>query len=383
MRPMSRRARRRQGSALRIPDRLIDALTSLHGPLDSPKAIEATARAVRTLQAGLTRDRARFVGPGGAYLREAALRRAYGRYYLCANAPKAWPVLDRLHAVGALGDGDAVVELGGGPGTGVAALGLWAEANGLRLPHMVTDRLTANLADARKLAQALALPVRTAQWALPELPPYAVNQGRPYRLALMMNVVNELPDEADEGLVRGLDRLLDDEGVVAVIEPAAAVASRRALVLHDALLEAGWHPWFPCPHPSPCPALAAGDWCHGAWSFERPGFMAGVDAKVGTRRDLLQATWFVFGRQPRPSLPGAARVVGEPDRQKGRTRARACHEGALVTLELQRRDRSPANRALESAGLHALLQIEGGTPTGDALRLGPDDACTPCDEPGR
>lgn len=350
-----------------MPEPLLAALARLHGPLEAPTTVARLAQGVAALQMGLTQDRARFAG--GSYLERADLRAAYQTYYLCANAPKLWPALDRLAAH--LPEPFSVVELGGGPGTGVVGVGLWARANGRTVQHTLTDHRAANLQAAQALAAALDLPVQTRlldltapDWAAP-----------PADLALMMNVVNELPATADAGLVALLDRLVSPDGFALALEPAAAEPSRRALALRDALVAGGWHAHLPCPHSRPCPALAAGDWCHASWAFERPAFMAAVDRAVGTRRDLLQATWFAVSRAT-PQGRVDARVVAEPRREKGRTRARVClADGSLTHLELQKRDRSPENIAFNDAELHAGLRFTGADPAGhDTLRLPPGGA---------
>ena len=199
----------------------------------------------------------------------------------------------------------------------------------------------------------------------------------------MMNVVNELPDSTDDALVGALDRVLHPSGLALVVEPAARGPSRRALALRDAFVRRGWRVPLPCPHDQVCPARArADDWCHDEWRFERPDFMAAVDARVGTRREVLKATWFVATRAPveRPSGP-LMRVVGARVDEKGRCRAPACgSDGQLHLLELQGRDAAPHNRDLARASRFDLLRVEGGAAVGDRLRLSGEDRCERLEE---
>ncbi len=359
-----KRSRRRSGPALEIPEALLAALEAVHGPLDPARLAPAVAR----LSEGLTRTRGGFLA---GYLRDPALRAAYGTYYLCANAPKAWPLLDSVGWPSPL----RVLELGGGPGTGVAALWAWAQARGHEVEHTVTDVLPENLADARRLADALGAKVRLQPLDLLDLPREGVGPlAQQYDLVLGMNVVNELPPAADPRLARALSSWTAPDGRVAVIEPAAKEPSRRALALRDHLVGAGWRPRFPCPEALPCPALAAGEWCHGEWWFERPRFMAEIDRRVGTRREVLKATCFLLDRRATPCT-GGLRVMSERHDEKGRSHLLACGPEALVRLERQRRDASERNADFADATRFDLLRVEGGDARGDRIRLGPNARC--------
>lgn len=387
---MSRRTRRRARAPLAVPEALVTALEQLHGPLASPAATRELARGMAALHQGLTRERTTFL-TGPRYLADAQLRRAYGTAYVAINAPKLAVALDRLAAGGDLPAGPLrCLELGAGPGTGLAGLGLWARERGVALaPMWVTDAVPANLEAAQRLADALKLKARTA----------VVDAARPiaaqlpqgigtFDLLLAMNVVNELPPGADALWVAAARTLLAPGGVVLCIEPAAVESSRRALALRDALVAAGFEPRFPCPHALPCPALARpDDWCHAAWPLARPAFLEAADAALGLRRDLVQATVFAL-RAPggAPSVAIAedrrrARLVSDPAAQKGRVRVRACmDDGTLATLERQTRDAKNDVADLAEASLHALWTFGGAEVVGDALRLRPDADPRPVDE---
>lgn len=346
------------GPALSIPRGLLDALAAVHGPLDPRRLAPAVAR----LNEGLTGRRE---AAGVDYLRDPGLRAAYGTYYLCANAPKAWPLLDRL----ALPPGGSVLELGCGPGTGVAAL----LGRGLR--HLATDRQPANLEATRRLAAALGAPVDTAVADLgrPLVP--QIGAGR-FDLVLLMNVVNELPEAGDGRLADDLAALAAPAGVVLVIEPAALEPSRRALALRDRMVAAGWRVLLPCTHARACPALAdPAGWCHGTWRFDRPDFMAEIDARVGTRREVLKATYFALTRAPGPTDDRRLCAVSERFDEKGRVRVRVCGAAGLDTLEVQRRDLGPETADLATVERHDVLLVEGAERVGGALRIPRGGAC--------
>ena len=112
--------------------------------------------------------------------------------------------------------------------------------------------------------------------------------------------------------------------------------------------------------------------------------MAKVDGLVGTRRQSLKATWGILNRKngvldvPPENAPmhrHRARAVSERFEEKGRTRIKVCSAGKLFELELQKRDRSPKNKALCKAERYSLLEYFDGQPVGTAIRLGPDASC--------
>ena len=369
------RHRRRARATLVVPSWLIEALAKLEGaPLDRRDVVERIAQGVSKLHRGLTGESPTLAAKD--YLRDPSLRSAYRCYYLCANAPKLWPVLAAAEAAGVLPSGPLrVVELGGGPGTGVAAFAAWARTFDRRVAMLSTDALTESGSAARALARAVGFEGLTTlrHDARASVEPLAARG--PFDVALIMNLVNELPAEADGGLVRSLDALLAPRGLAVVIEPASREASRRALALRDALCAVGWGVVAPCTHAEPCPARAEPDvWCHGEWRFERPAFVRAVDARVGVRREVLKATWFVAGRGI-AAQPGRWRVVSERFDEKGRTKAVVCGAGGRCTAELQKRDRTPSNADFAAVSRHALIEID--TPPG---RLSPDATVRCLDE---
>lgn len=361
-------SRRRAGPALEVAPELLAAL----GPID----VVRCAAGVAELSDGLTRRRKM---AGQRYLADPVLRAAYATYYLCANAPKVPPLLDALaHLLPT--DRLRVLELGCGPGTGVAGVASWALEREIAVTHRVTDLLPANVKAAVELGERLGISMDGAVVDVRKGVPSQLPDKDPVDLLLIMNLVNELPDIVDHRIVNAADRLAPS-GVVLVIEPAAQPASRRALALRDAFCAAGWHVRLPCTHDGACPALAADeDWCHGEWRFERPEFMRAVDARVGTRREVLKATYFAVTRAEAPRAETLYRVVSERQDRKGVSAAHVCGADGRYRVEVQRRDRSDHNRAFAKVSRYSRVHIEGGERIGDALRLGPADRCEEADE---
>ncbi len=381
-------ARRRiHGSAagvLSVDERLLDAVDALYGPLDDPRRIDQLAAGLETLHRGLTGQRNRFVKK--PYLRSSQLLSAYGSYIVCAQAPKLSPVLNRLQLPS--GRPVRILELGCGPGTGVAGVGLWATDRGLQIEHLATDRVPEALEATESLAKTLGLTgVTTTKLDLSSTIARQIGRQDRFDIILCMNVLNELPIERFPLLIREFAHWLDPEGYLVAIEPAAREPARHVLEVRQLLLDKDWYIHAPCPHQAECPAFTEeDDWCHDAWSFERPDFMAEMDRMVGTRRETLKATWFVFSQTEPNQREGATtrlgRVVSDRFEEKGRTHARVCTEDGLIDLELQKRDRSEANEAFRKVHRYDLLELGETVTAGRRERLSADSDCALVDESG-
>lgn len=356
-------SRRRGGPTLYVSAEVLDAI----GEID----VAECARGVEALSTGLTKKRRM---AGKRYLADPRLRAAYATYYLCANAPKVVPLLDKLaHLLP--DDHIRVLELGCGPGTGVAGVASWAAERDIAVTHRVTDLLPANVKAAVALGEKLGSTMDGAVVDVRKGVPSQLPDKDPVDLLLIMNLVNELPDVANHRIVNACDKLAAN-GVVLVIEPAAQPASRRALQLRDVFCAAGWSVRLPCTRDGACPALEADeDWCHGEWRFDRPQFMVDVDTRIGNRREVLKATYFAVTRAPAPRAETLYRIVSERQDSKAVSSAFACGADGRHRYELQKRDRSDSNRAFSKVSRYSRVHLDGGTLVGNLRRLGPEDRC--------
>ena len=361
-------SRRRNGPTLSVSAEVLDAIGEIN--------VAECAASVQKLSVGLTRKRRM---AGKRYLADPRLRAAYATYYLCANAPKVVPLLDELaHLLP--DDHIRVLELGCGPGTGVAGVASWAAENDITVTHRVTDLLPANVKAAVALGEKLGSTMDGAVVDVRKGVPSQLPDKDPVDLLLIMNLVNELPDVTNHRIVNAAEKLAAN-GVVLVIEPAAQAASRRTLELRDVFCAAGWSVRLPCTHNDACPALAADDdWCHGEWRFDRPQFMVDVDTRIGNRREVLKATYFAVTKAPALHAETLYRIVSERQDSKAMSSAFACGADGRQKYELQKRDRTDANRTFSKVSRYSRVHMEGGTVVAGARRLGPDDRCEEADD---
>ena len=219
-----------------------------------------------------------------------------------------------------------VAEFGCGPGTGVAALGLWAQQNGVDVEHLATDRVQGALDACTRLSNDLGLSgVETQLVDLKKTLARQLGPRRDFDMILLMNVLNELPTERFDLLTREFKRLLTANGIIVIVEPASMESSRHLLDARNVFIGHEWTVLAPCTHHLECPMFEdENGWCHDTWPFERPDFMVDVDRIVGTRRDSLKASWMVLSPQAPPleQRPSLGRVISERFVEKGRERVR-------------------------------------------------------------
>ena len=382
---MGRRVYNHSRDALEVRAETLEALEKAHGILTAPENIARITRGLEKLHRGLTRDRKRFIK--SRYLRDREMRLAYATYMTCAQAPKLDAILDSLGPLPKLERPLRILELGCGTGAGVSSLGIAAREHGVQIRHMATDRVPEALEVTEALAATLGLSgVETQQVDLSRGIARQLGDPEPYDLVLAMNVLNELTEDRLRLLARELKRLVTPTGQVLVIEPAAQTPSRHVIQFRDACTDAEWHITAPCPHSTGCPMLLdERDWCHDTWPFQRPSFMEEVDSRVGTRRETLKATWFLFSRQPvSGDVTGIrGRVISEQFREKGRSHAKVCIEDQLITVELQKRDRVEQNAAFADIARYDLIEFSNVAKIGDRHRLTEDSVCSRIDEADR
>jgi hypothetical protein len=267
---------------------------------------------------------------------EAALGRIFGQIFAPAGPP---PVVRRALDLGA--------------GTGAAGRAVRARF-GAEVEVVSVDRVPA----PGVLGADLRRPGRPAGVT-----------GR-FDLITAAHLLNELglDEAARAALVDGwCAELLEPGGTCVLVEPALRETSRGLLAVRDRLVAAGLSVVAPCFYAGPCPALARErDWCHDAapWGDER----------LGQGRSRVDFSYLVLRRTPpAPAAdPTLARVVSDPLREKGKLRVFVCGAAGRQALVRLDRDAGPSTADLDEAARGDVLRVEGGTPTGDGLRIGPE-----------
>ncbi|MDR4480040.1 MAG: small ribosomal subunit Rsm22 family protein [Nitrospira sp.] len=327
-------------------------------------------------------------GVGRPYFEEPQLGISYLAYYVPVNLAKVQLLLDELQPVSPTVPGEEfrVLDIGGGPGTGVLAVLDWCHARAGSFPSFLPS-LRMTVVD--RSPQALRLcadvwqtynaqppnqpipPLRTIEGNLERSFPPVLRQARlenGYHLIIVQNILSELfIDNADPikqrtGLVEELLGCLSPEGSLMIIEPALRSASRDLHQVRDNLL-AGQHcsVYSPCLHDAPCPALVKpDDWCHEERKWEIPAWIAQVDREVGFIKDALKFSYVILRKDGKTLVSRNTdyhRVVSELRVMKGEKRVWLCDETGRFELGRQDKERSTANAGFEDWHRGAIIRV--------------------------
>ena len=181
-------------------------------------------------------------------------------------------------------------------------------------------------------------------------------------LVVLGSVLNELPADAQLGVVPRALAAVGPDGAVIVVEPALRETSRALHGVRDAMLAAGAHVFAPCTRASaPCPMLAdARDWCHEDRPVQLPTRTGTLARRTHLRDAGLRFSYLVLrhAAEPRLAPAGAWRAVSAPMPDKGKLELFGCGEPGRVTLRLLKRNRADGNRGVERARRGDVLTID-------------------------
>jgi ribosomal protein RSM22 (predicted rRNA methylase) len=310
------------------------------------------------------------------YMRDRRLREAYLLYYVTSNLLKLMWALKELWPVGPPVDRTndivaplRILDIGCGPGTGIAALHAWLEhCPGARPLHVRgIDAVSANAALYREMGrllrehsgQAIDCEADTGDAR------HLDGESEIYDLVMGMNVLNEIPEAAHQRLLERCAELLAPGGALLFIEPALKKTSRGLLRLRDLAVRDGWTVISPCFRQGACPALInEKDWCHHDMPWDRPAFIAWLDEEIGNIKRSLKFSCVVLKREASP-LQGVTerenrlRVVSELFVEKGRSWCFCCGEGGRKVYQRNLRDRSEANAAFDELRRYDAITLDG------------------------
>lgn len=114
-----------------------------------------------------------------------------------------------------------------------------------------------------------------------------------------------------------------------ILEPSTQTAGRRLLKLRSDLIAKGYHIWAPCLHELECPLLSHSktDWCHHRVGFEAPPWFSEIEKHLSMKNKTITYS-YLLARKQKPtrasSFTNAARLVGDPLFEKGKTRQMIC-----------------------------------------------------------
>jgi ribosomal protein RSM22 (predicted rRNA methylase) len=252
---------------------------------------------------------------------------AYLAYYLPLNYARARAVMLEAERLGFFSGLKSFVDFGSGLGSAQLALA--------PIAPFVDQGLCVDLASVamdfhRELYQNLSrqqgLSEQSIHWS-PELVASRLAPARS-RLAIFSYVHTEL---------EGLPAWAEASEAILLIEPSTRDDGRRLLELRKRLLAEGFTAVGPCTHQKPCPLLESSqrDWCHHRILWETTPDWQRLESVLPIKNRTLTYSYLLLRRNPPASpasesaktpetAPDLARVVGDPLREKGKSRQLIC-----------------------------------------------------------
>ncbi len=315
------------------------------------------------------------------YLNKKELLAGYLLYFVPTNFLKVQFCLDEINAKEMFKGLSTIkiADVGSGPGTAsLACADYWRSSADQKLEITAIDQNTHALHDAKHIFPDFAganASLHTVFSNLHSKNMSSALRGK-YNVIIAANFLSEFKDvgRQEEALRVILERHLEENGVLIVVEPALRHTSRDLMKLRDRTLESnepGSGPFVlaPCLHVNPCPMLSAShrDWCHMYLEWERPELIQKIDMMIGNRKDYLKFSYLIFSNQPavrtNAEVCNVWRVVSSPMNSKGKAEILLCNEtcrhGGLLRATRLDKDASAQNSDFDHVKRGQLVHYNG------------------------
>jgi hypothetical protein len=129
-----------------------------------------------------------------------------------------------------------------------------------------------------------------------------------------------------------------------IIEPSTFRNSRRLQKLRSHLLQVGYWIWDPCTHHQDCPLLSENnrDWCHHRIQVKMPPWFLAMEKYLPMQNRTLTFSYLLARKSPPPKdLQDAIRVIGDWQKEKGKSRQLVCRGPQREFLSLLKKNKIP------------------------------------------
>lgn len=265
-------------------------------------------------------------------------------YYLPLNYVRNCKVFDEAQRVNFPSDAVWLLDYGVGLGPSYQA---WIDSGSLSsLRYSAIDQ------------SAKALDFFKTHFLQKNLPTWSPNDAK-QTCAVFSYSLNEIPQ---------LPRWFFDLKEIIIIEPSTGQKGRQLMELRKQLIEKGYFIWAPCTHQHDCPLLTQSkkDWCHDRVHWQAPDWFLQTEKLLPIKNNTLTFSYLLASRTPPPLLENKGRIVGDPLKEKGKTRWLYCQDSERNFLSWL--DKQGPTPAWQRGELHRFENLEK---KGNELRIKP------------
>ncbi len=229
---------------------------------------------------------------------------AYLAYFFPLNYIRSLKVIDEGKKWGFFNDSENLLDFGCGPGTLTKALLDDKDFEFKKYQGFDSESRISKLYEDSPAANA------TVQFHR-EMP----STKQKNNLLLASYVLNEL---------KKTPQWIFDFEKILIIEPSTKQAFPELLNVRDQLIEKKYFIVAPCPHSHQCPLQESKrDWCHDRVHWQQPEWFQRIENHLPIKNNTLTFSYLLASRKPL-NIPTFARVVGDAQVEKGKTRWMIC-----------------------------------------------------------
>lgn len=279
------------------------------------------------------------------YWKDPGHHAAYLSYFSVLNFVRARAVFEEVRRTRFLLEAREVLDWGCGAGAATQALAVECASFLPALKFLGMDKSPIALREFGKVLSHFKIKADTAigdirllssTQAKEESTRLGLNRVDTFIFSYVLNEM-ELSDDEPKGVgpqsprdkipVPGYPLIPDHVQRLILIEPSTNQAGRKLLLFRDKMIEQGWFAWAPCTHQEFCPLYnqSGRDWCHHRLNWNKPEWFSDLEPFLPMRNDTLTLSYVLLSRQPPlTDLSGLARVVGDEQPERGKTRQMIC-----------------------------------------------------------
>lgn len=148
--------------------------------------------------------------------------------------------------------------------------------------------------------------------------------------------------------LKSIISVLEEDGVLLIIEPALRETAERLERLRDFLIDNNLAVIYaPCPHSKPCPLLKEGRfWCHEVREWMIPETLKEIEKRFNYTLREIKFSFLAMGNKEY-ELPSYFRFVTPVTKVKGKYIARVCgYDGELHSVDILKKDINPIKKKI-------------------------------------